>query len=138
MLTIEAVLKIRSMIAAIEAAITTSPLAWGIAEKSTKPTTTHKVMTNPQAQSRSRANMASIRLDSSGELGLTAASVVISRSPLTGPTARLLFDVDDTALAQPHSTGDRLRNRPKGEMRETPDDSTLLFLLFLSGNNHNC
>src|SRR5262245_20458135 len=65
MLAIEPVLKTSSTMAAIQQTTVTAPLAYGMDSSSTKPTTSHRATTKPQAHSRSRAYIASMRLDRS-------------------------------------------------------------------------
>src|SRR5574338_157120 len=66
MLAIEPVLKTRSTTAAIQHTVVTAPLAYGMDSNRTKPTTSHRATTKPQAHNRSRAYIASMRLDKSG------------------------------------------------------------------------
>src|SRR5215813_4619842 len=65
MLIIDPVLKTSSTMAAIQQTTVTLPLAYGMDSSRTKPTTSHKAMTKAQAHSRSRAYIASMRLDRS-------------------------------------------------------------------------
>src|SRR5574338_1185480 len=65
MLAIEPVLKTRSTTAAIQHTVVTAPLAYGMDSNRTKPTTSHRATTKPQAHNRSRAYIASMRLDKS-------------------------------------------------------------------------